>query len=90
MDKIPADQPQIMPNFVWYIEKKPTAEEIMGEWIVNPSERERYMAMKRPQFPITYSIERHRESLVAGGSWADRDDDISDLAKDFIERVKDK
>lgn len=90
MDKIPADQPQIMPNFVWYIERKPTAEEIMGEWIVNPSERDRYMAMKRPQFPITYSIERHRESLVAGGSWADRDDDISDLAKDFIERVKDK
>ena len=90
MDKIPADQPQRMPDFVWYIEKKPTAEIIMGEWIINPSERERYQRMKRPQFPITYTIDRHRESLIAGGSWADRTDDITDEAKDFIERVEDQ
>ncbi|MBO7197476.1 MAG: hypothetical protein J6V28_01605 [Tidjanibacter sp.] len=90
MDKIPADQPQRMPEFVWYIDKKPTAEIIMGDWIVNPSERERYQRMKRPQFPITYTIERHKESLISGGGWADRDDDISDEAKDFIERVRDK
>ena len=90
MDKIPESQPQRMEAFVWYADRKPTVEEIMGEWIVNPSERKRYTAMRRPQFPITYSIERHKESLLMGGGWADRDDDISDLAKDFIERVKDK
>lgn len=90
MDQIPESQPQRMDAFVWYADRKPTVEQIMGEWIVNPSERSRYMAMKRPQFPITYSIERYKESLVAGGSWADRDDDISDLAKEFIERVKEE
>lgn len=88
MDKIPADQPQRLPEFVWYIERKPTAEEIMGRRTVNPSERERYERMRRPQFPITYSIERHRESLIMNGGWADRTDDISELAYDFIERVK--
>lgn len=90
MDQIPPDQPQRMPEFVWHIKSRPTAEGIVGDWMINPSERSRYMAMRRPQFPITYSIERYRESLIAGGSWADRDDDISDMAKDFIERVKDK
>lgn len=90
MDEIPADQPQRMPEFVWHAEERPTAEVIMGNWIINPSEKMRYLAMKRPKFPITYSIQRQKESLIAGGSWADRTDDISDEAKDFVERVKDK
>lgn len=90
LTKIPADQPQRMPEFVWYIDDRPTAKIIMGDWIINPSERERYEAMRRPRFPITYSIEREREMLLERGGWADRTDDISDLAKDFIERVKDK
>lgn len=90
MDEIPADQPQRMPEFVWHADERPTAEVIMGNWIINPSEKMRYLAMKRPKFPITYSIQRQKESLIAGGSWADRTDDISDEAKDFVERVKDK
>lgn len=90
MTKIPADQPQRMPEFVWYIADRPTAKIIMGNWIINPSERKRYEAMRRPQFPITYSIEREKEMLLMRGGWVDRTDDISDLAKDFIERVKDK
>lgn len=90
MTKIPADQPQRMPDFVWYAEQRPTAEVIMGEWLINPSERERYEAMRRPMFPLTYSIERRKEVLTSRGDWADRTDDISDLAKEFIERVKDK
>lgn len=90
MDKIPATQPQRMDNFVWYIEYKPTREEIIGDWIVNPSERERYNAMTPPQFPITYNILRHRDALVAGGRWADRKDDISQMAKDFIKRAKNR
>ena len=89
MDKIPADQPQRMPEFKWHASERPTAEVIMGNWIINPSERERYQEMRRPQFPITYSIERQKESLIFSGEWADRTDDISDEAKDFIERVKD-
>ena len=88
MDKIPSDQPQRMPDFVWHASERPTAESIMGDWLINPSERERYQAMRRPKFPISYSIERHKESLVASGEWADRTDDISDEAKEFIERVK--
>ena len=90
MTKIPADQPQRMPDFVWYAEERPTAEIIMGDWLINPSERARYEAMKRPMFPLTYSIERRKEVLLNRGDWADRTDDISDLAKEFIERVKDK
>lgn len=88
MDQIPEDQPERMPDFVWYIERKPTREQIVGDRSINPSERRRYKSMKRPQFPITYAIERHKESLVMGGSWADRTDDISDMAKEFIEKVK--
>ena len=90
MTKIPADQPQRMPDFVWYAEQRSTAEVIMGDWIINPSERERYEAMRRPMFPLTYSIERRKEVLTSRGDWADRTDDISDIAKEFIERVKDK
>ncbi len=90
MTKIPADQPQRMPEFVWYAADRPSAEIIMGDWIINPSERSRYEAMKRPLFPITYAIEREKEVLLERGGWADRTDDISDMAKDFIERVKDK
>jgi hypothetical protein len=90
MDKIPASQPERMDNFVWYIEDKPTKEQIMGGWAVNPSERERYEGLQPPQFPITYSILRHRDALVSGGRWADRKDDISQMAKDFIKRVQNK
>lgn len=90
MTKIPADQPQRMPDFVWHAEERPTAEIIMGDWLINPSERKRYEALRRPLFPITYSIEREKEMLLERGGWADRTDDISDQAKDFIERVKDR
>ncbi len=89
MDQIPADQPQRMPDFVWYASERPTAEIIMGDWIINPSERKRYLEMRRPKFPITYSIERHKESLISNGEWVDRTEDITDEAKEFIERVKD-
>lgn len=88
MDKIPASQPQRMPEFKWYIDQKPTIEHIMGYWTIAPSEREHYMGLKPPQFPITYTILRHRDALISGGSWVDRDDDISDMAKEFIERVE--
>lgn len=90
MDQIPADQPQRLPEFVWYIERKPTREAIIGRRSINPSERERYERMRRPQFPITYSIERHKESLVMNGGWADRTDDISEMAYEFIEKVKEE
>ena len=89
MDQIPAEQPQRMPEFVWHASERPTAEIVMGDWIINPSERERYQSMRRPKFPITYAIKRHKESLIANGEWVDRTDDISDEAKEFIERVKD-
>lgn len=88
MDKIPASQPQRMPEFKWHIDQKPTVEYIMGYWTISPSEREYYMELKPPQFPITYTILRHRDALVSGGGWVDRDDDISDMAKEFIERVE--
>lgn len=88
MDQIPSTQPQRMEGFVWYIEDKPTVEQIMGYWEITPSQRDYYLGQTPPQFPITYTIMRHRESLIFGGSWVDRDDDISDLAKDFIERVE--
>lgn len=90
MDQIPEEQPERMPDFVWYIERKPTREQIVGDRRINPSERKRYQSMKRPQFPITYAIERHKESLVSGGRWADRTDDISDMAKEFIDKVKEE
>lgn len=90
MTKIPSDQPQRMPDFVWYADERPTATIIMGNWIINPSERKRYEMMKRPLFPLTYAIERQKEVLLSRGNWADRTDDISDMAKEFIERVKDK
>ena len=89
MDQIPADQSQRLPDFVWHASERPTAEIIMGDWIINPSEKKRYLEMRRPKFPITYSIERHKESLIFNGEWSDRTDDISEEAKDFIERVKD-
>lgn len=88
MDKIPDSQPQRMPEFVWHAGERPTAESVMGRWIINPTERKRYENMRRPQFPITYSIERHRESLVESGGWVDRTEDISDRAKEFIEKVR--
>lgn len=90
MTKIPADQPQRMPDFVWHAADRPSAEIIMGDWVINPSERKRYEMIKRPLFPITYSIGRQKEFLLERGGWADRTDDISDLAKEFIERVKDR
>ena len=88
MDKIPATQPQRMDNFVWYIDQQPTVEQIMGDWEVRPSQREHYGTVQEPQFPITYSILRHRDALVSGGRWADRKDDISQMAKDFIKRIQ--
>jgi len=88
MDQIPAEQSERLPDFVWYIELRPTREQIMGKWVIKPSEREKYETMSRPLFPLTYSIERYKESLVSSGSWADRNDGLPDEALDFLRKIQ--
>lgn len=88
MDKIPADQSQRLPSFVWYIDRKPTWQQIIGGRVIRASQRERYLNMKEPQFPLTYGIERYRESLVSGGTWVDRTDKLTTETVEFVEKVK--
>lgn len=84
MDKIPMDQPQLLPGFVWEIDRKPTLEEIFDRQI-RPSQRETYEALPLPLFPMTEQIKAHIEQMIRDGVWRDRNDKISLDVQSFIQ-----
>ncbi len=83
MDKIPVDQQEFLPGFVWLIERKPALEDVFNR-VERPSRREEYQAMPGCEFPTTESIMTHREKMIKEGVWRDRNDTVSELAREFI------
>lgn len=81
--KIPATQLQFFDHFSWNPELRPTLEDVFDRTI-NESERAEYEAMEKPKFPITKSINTFRELMTQRGSWVDREDEITDRAREFI------
>ena len=81
--KIPATQPQFFDHYSWNPELRPTLEDVFDRTI-NESERAEYEAMEKPKFPITKSINTFRELMTERGSWVDREDEITDRAREFI------
>ena len=81
--KIPATQPQFFDHYSWNPELRPTLEDVFDRTI-NESVRAEYEAMEKPKFPITKSINTFRELMTERGSWVDREDEITDRAREFI------
>ena len=81
--KIPETQTQFFEHFSWDPELRPTLEDVFDRTIT-PSERSEYEAMDKPKFPITKSIDNYRQMLVERGRWVDREDEITDRAREFI------
>ena len=83
MDKIPDTQSQLMPGFVWEVERRPTREQVFNR-VIRPSERDRYEKLERPDYPITRAIDKQREALTKSG-WIDRDDRVlTPEAEEFV------
>ncbi|MBR2061629.1 MAG: hypothetical protein IJ979_06895, partial [Tidjanibacter sp.] len=81
--KIPATQAQFFDHYSWNPELRPSLEDVFDRTI-NPSERAEYEAMEKPKFPITKSIDDYRRMLVERGIWVDREDEITERAREFI------
>ena len=86
MDKIPADQAQVLPGFVWEADRKPTKSSVFTR-VILPSERSYYQSVELPDYPITGKINEDKKRLIESGTWFDRRDDISDEAKEFIREL---
>lgn len=89
LDKIPYDQPLIMEGFHWEEKRKPTKEDVFTREI-RPSESEYYRALPKPDFPITRSIMQTKEQMIQSGHWRERNDVISEDAREFIKSVLNK
>lgn len=87
MDKIPAGQERILPDFEWRGHLRPEKEDVFNRNI-RPSQRERYTGMAMPLFPLTGKILNRKAELIKSGTWRDRDEDISQAARDFIRQVE--
>ncbi len=81
--KTPATQPQFFDHYSWNPELRPALEDVFDRTI-NESQRAEYEAMEKPKFPITKSINAFRELMTQRGSWVDREDEITDRAREFI------
>lgn len=87
MDMIPETQPQRLEKFVWESDKRPTRDSVFSR-IMRPSQRDAYVDMPMPQFPITERINRRRDWLIHNAHWADRNDTLSADVIEFIESIK--
>lgn len=87
MDLIPAEQAQRLTNFVWEGDKCPTKEEVFDRDI-NPSQREEYENLPKPQFPLTESISIYRSRIMDDGIWRDRNDDVPPDAMEYVRRLQ--
>ncbi len=83
LDKIPADQPQELPGFVWEAHRKPSREEVFGR-AIKSTRREAYEKMPKPEFPITDTIRKHLEEMERIGAWRDRNDVLTPQTLEFI------
>lgn len=83
MEKIPEDQPQTLPGFLWEANRRPLLSDVFDRYI-RASEREHYEQMPLPDFPITRQIDTQREQLIKNRSWRDRNDRVSPEVYDFI------
>ncbi len=86
MDKIPPDQPQTLPGFVWEGFRRPAKKDVFDR-TVRPSRREEYEGLPRPEFPLTGRIDAYRKELVESGRWADRTDVLTQETIDFIDSL---
>ena len=86
MDKIPPDQPQTLPGFVWEGSRRPARKDVFDR-TVRPSRREEYEGLPRPEFPLTGRIDAYRRELVESGRWADRTDVLTQETIDFIDSL---
>lgn len=87
MDLIPEGQEQQLPNFVWEGDKCPTKKEVFDR-DVRPSQRAEYERLPKPNFPLTDRIDRYRRRIMRDGIWEDRTDDITDDARQYMERLQ--
>lgn len=87
MDLIPDGQEQQLPNFIWEGDKCPVKKEVFDRE-VRPSRRVEYESLPKPNFPLTDSIDRYRRSIMDDGIWRDRTDDITDDARQYMERLR--
>lgn len=83
MDQIPSENSQRFEGFEWRGKERPVVEEIISRDI-RESERDYYLSLVEPEFEITDSIIEYRDALVNDGSWADRDDKLTEDTIYFI------
>ena len=83
MDQIPGENSQRFEGFEWRGKERPVVEEIISRDI-RESERDYYLSLVEPEFEITDSIIEYRDALVNDGSWADRDDKLTEDTIYFI------
>ncbi|MBQ1253327.1 MAG: hypothetical protein IIY05_03180 [Alistipes sp.] len=73
---IPESQPLKLQNFKWVPQLRPNKEDVFDRTI-RPAQREQRRARPRPTFPIVERMDRYKERLLMGGSWYDREDQLT-------------
>ncbi len=83
IDKIPASQPQRLPNFSWELDRQPQSRYDITQRSVRPSQRSIVDSYPQPVFPIEERFNATRESLLKGGTWRDRNESLRVTIDDF-------
>lgn len=86
IDKIPKDMPQRLDGFRWEAERRPSREDVFTR-TVKPSQREEYMAMPRPEFPLTRRIEEHKRQMIGARQWEERYELLPQKATEWLSTI---
>ncbi|MBE9488216.1 MAG: hypothetical protein IMY73_03435 [Bacteroidetes bacterium] len=82
IEKIPASEEQLLPEFVCYDSLRPKKKEVFDR-VVRPSIRKKIDTLSRPKYPITSELAELKRLLLESGYWFDRTDKISVTKEDF-------
>lgn len=87
-DEIPADQNLELEGFAWHADRQPQRKEDVFNRAIRPSQREEYLAIPEPEFPLSDRIIKHKESMIQRGIWRERNDQLSPEAIEYINNIK--
>lgn len=87
IDKIPEDAPQRLDGFRWEAARRPRREDVFSRTI-KPSQREAYLAMPRPEFPLTRRIEEHKRQMIGARQWEERYELLPTKATEWISTLR--
>jgi lipopolysaccharide export system protein LptA len=86
MDQIPDNVDQRLEGFEWQGERRPSRSDVFTRTI-RPTQRDLYLSIPQPKFPLTKKIEDHKSQLVGRREWEERYELLPQAAIEWLRKI---